>query len=87
MSPLFDLQSQINFADDNFCVIWNRDLVLLIDDLEKRLEMIVKWLKDLGLVVNESKTEICLFHNNDQPPIIVMLQGSAIVSKKINQCA
>ena len=36
---------------------------------------------DLGLVVNESKTEICQFHNNDQPPITVMLQGSAIILK------
>ena len=68
---LFDLQSLINFADYNLCVIWNRDLALLIDDLQKRLEMIVKWLKDSGLVVNESKMEICLFHNNDQPPITV----------------
>ena len=32
-----------------------------------RLEMIVKWPKGSGLVVNESKTEICLFHTNDQP--------------------
>ena len=67
--------------DDNFCVVWNKDLVLLVEDLERRLEMIVKWLKDSGLVVNESKTEICLFHMNDQPQITVMLQGSAIFSK------
>ena len=59
----------INFADDNFCVVWDRNLVALIENLEKRLEMIVKWLKGSGLVVNESKTEICLFHTNDQPQI------------------
>ena len=68
-----NLQSLINFADDNFCVVWNRDLVRLIDDLERRLEMIVKWLKRSGLVVNEGKTEICLFHTNDQLKITVML--------------
>ena len=83
MSPLFDIQSLINFADDNFCVVWNKDLILLIEDLERRLKMIVKWLKDSGLVVNKSKTEICLFHSNDQPQITVMLQGSAILSKKL----
>ncbi len=82
VSPIFDIQNLVNFADDNFCVVWNKDLVLLIEDLERRLEMIVKWLKDSGLVVNESKTEICLFHSNDQPQIMVKLQGSAIQSKK-----
>ena len=27
--------------------------------------MITKWPKGSGLVVNESKTEVCLFHRND----------------------
>ena len=47
-----------NFADDNFCLEWNKQLDVLIIDLEKKLEMITKWLKDSGLVVNESKTEM-----------------------------
>ena len=55
---------------------------LLIDNLEKRLEMITKWLKGSGLVVNEFKTEICLFHYNDQPLISIMLEGARIMSKK-----
>ena len=45
------------------------DLSLLITNLEKRLEMITKWLRDSGLVVNESKTEACLFYNYDHPVI------------------
>ena len=55
---MFDLTQLTNFADDNLCVEWNWDVVALITNLEKRLEMITKWLKDSGLVVNESKTEI-----------------------------
>ena len=39
VSPLFDLQSLINFADDNFCVIWNRDLARLIEDLESNVHV------------------------------------------------
>ena len=66
---------------NNFCVIWNRSLVLLIKDIEKILEMIVKWLKKSGLVVNESKTEICLFHSHDQPQIKIKLQGQVVLSK------
>ena len=48
------------------------------------MEIITKWLKDSDLVVNESKTEICLFLKNDQPLIQIKLQNVDIVSK--NQC-
>ena len=43
---------------------------------------ITKWLRDSGLVVNESKTEICLFHRNDQPVIKVKIQEVIITSNK-----
>ena len=49
---------------------------MLITDLELRLEMITKWLRDSGLVVNESKTEICCFHQNDQQNAIVNVCGT-----------
>ena len=78
VSPLFDLDDLVNFADDNFCVEWNKSLPLLVINLEKRLEMITKWLRDSGLVVNESKTEACLFHTQDQPPVEFKLQGVKI---------
>ena len=44
--------------------------------------MITKWLRDLGKIVNESKTEICLFHRNDKPTIQVRIQNVTITSKK-----
>ena len=71
VSPLFDLQKLTNFADDNFIVRWNRQIEVLIDDMQKSLEMITKWLKNSGLKVNESKTEICLFHRMDHPHIVI----------------
>ena len=79
---LFDLTDIVNFADDNFCVLWNKDLSKLIADLEKSLEMITKWLKGSGLLVNEAKTEICLFHTRDQPPIKVRVLNAEITSSK-----
>jgi hypothetical protein len=82
VSPLFDLDDLVNFADDNFCVEWNKSLPLLVINLEKRLEMITKWLRDSGLVVNESKTEACLFHTQEQPPVEFKLQGVKIKTKK-----
>ena len=82
VSPLFDLDDLINFADDNFCVELNLALGALIVNLEKRLEMITKWLRGSGLVVNESKTEICLFHRNDMPTVIITINDTPIKSKK-----
>jgi hypothetical protein len=54
----------------------------LIVDLEKELEMTVKLLKDSGLVVNSSKTDICLFHRYDQPEVQVRILGSMVKSNK-----
>ena len=79
---MFDLTQLTNFADDNFYLEWNTDLTKLIIDLEQKLEMITKWLRDSGLLVNESKTEVCLFHRNDQPKINITLQNIRIESKK-----
>ena len=76
----------MNFADDNFCVIWNKDLTKLEGDLEKELEMVTKWVKYSGLIVNEAKTEICLFHAKDQPCINVRLFNVVVTSLKSMVC-
>ena len=47
---------------------------------EKELEAITKWLRDLGLKVNESKTEICLFHRNNLRSIGITLNGITLKS-------
>ena len=50
--------------------------------MEKKLEMIVKWLRGSGLVVNEGKTEVCLFNRNDHPTITIKLLNVNLKSKK-----
>jgi hypothetical protein len=67
--PLFDLTNATNCADNNVIVVWNKKITNLKVDLEKKFETIVKWLKESGLKVNTSKTEICLFQGNDQTQI------------------
>ena len=81
-SPLFDLTQLTNFADDNFYLEWNTNLARLVVDMEKNLEMITRWLRNSGLVVNQSKTEICVFHKNDPPKINITLENIKIESKK-----
>jgi hypothetical protein len=80
--PLFDQTGITNYADDNFVVRWNNILSHLINDLEKDLEMICKWLKDSGLVVNCGKTELCLFHRNDQLVVTVSVCYATVHSQK-----
>ena len=82
VSPLFDLDGLVNFADDNFCIESNLNLATLIVDMEKRLESITKWLRGSGLIVNEGKTEICLFYRNDVQSITLTINGIPIKSKK-----
>jgi hypothetical protein len=56
VSPLFDLVEITIFADENFAILINPRVNELIVKIEMKLEMIVKWLKESGLKVNENKT-------------------------------
>ena len=40
-----------------------------------------KWLRESGLTVNESKTEICLFHKNDHDLISLAINNVAVRGK------
>ena len=82
VSPLFDLTNMTAFADDKQIMESNRSLQVLIRDMEQRLEMITKWLKESGLIVNEEKTEICLFYKQDHPTVTLTLNGKLLRTKK-----
>ena len=79
--PLFDLHNLTNFADGNFILRWSGHLPGLIVNLELSLESITKWLRGSGLAVNDSKTELCLFHRLDQPSLKIKLFNSEIRSQ------
>ena len=81
VSPLFDLIKMTNYADDNYVIRCNKCIAALINDMQKSLEAITKWLKKSGLKVNESKTEMCLFHRNDAAPIQITVNNAIIKSK------
>ena len=81
VSPLFDLVDLTLYADDNYIVRWNTVLQLLIDDMCRSLEMITKWLRQSGLKVNDSKTEVCLFHRQDKSPVILNFNNTSGTSK------
>ena len=82
VSPLFDLEKMTNYADDNLIVRWSNCLENLIVDMKKSLEAITKWLRDSGLKVNDSKTELCLFHWNPQNPVNLTFNGINLKSSQ-----
>ena len=50
----------------------NKRIETLIIDMETRLELMMKWLRQSGLIVNEEKTELCLFYKSDHPAITIV---------------
>ena len=52
----------------------------LIGDMKKDLEIMTKWLKDSGMKVNETKTEICVFHRLDPPQITITINNCHVKS-------
>ena len=82
ISPLFDIENLTCFADDKFPLVWNRDKLALVRMMEAKLGRIMDWLRDSGMKVNESKTDLCLFHRGDTTPITISLNGIAIISNR-----
>ena len=50
------------FADNSYIISSHKDKEIALEYLGRKLKKIIKWLKDSGLKVNESKTELCIFH-------------------------
>ena len=51
-------------------------------DLAKYTKILPNWLKKSGMKVNETKTDLCLFHARDAAPISVNINGVSILSRK-----
>jgi hypothetical protein len=81
ISPLFDLEFLLTFADDSYIPRFNSSLELLIEDIKKTLESITKWLRDSGLSVNRSKTKVCTFHRRYERCATILIDAINIMSK------
>ena len=81
VSPMFDLCGLLAFADDNYIPRCNKNLQILIADMERSLDSITKWLIQSGMIVNNNKTEICLFYKNDVAPINIIMDNTTVKTK------
>ena len=85
VSPLFDITDLSSFVDDNFVIKWNSNLTELKEDMSNALDQIIKWLKGSGLKVNQTKTEICIFHKNSCQMSSILVDGILVqTSDSIN---
>jgi hypothetical protein len=78
IAPLFDLEFMLTFADDNYIPRFNHSMEALIEDMKKAIESITKWLRDSGLSVNKSKTEVCSFHKREMRVFTLIIDGTSI---------
>ena len=71
ISPVFDIETITCYADDKFPLVVDRLRSGLVNKMEIKLEKIILWLTKSGMVVNEAKTDLCLFSRYDCPPVIL----------------
>jgi hypothetical protein len=69
------------FADDNYVIGYHKEKDLALKELGEKLVRIVKWLKDSELKVNEKKTELCVFHQNQNTDGDLKVDNTTILSK------
>ena len=79
--PVFDLAMLTMFADDNYIIHWNKHKADLIIQTKNTLELIIKWMKDSGLKVNDGKTETCLFYRKDTPALTLTINNANVITK------
>ena len=82
VAPLFDIVYLEGFADDMFIPREGSILTTLVHDMEDSLDSISKWYSQSGLVVNQSKTEICLFYKTDIESVEVTVGTERIKTLK-----
>jgi hypothetical protein len=79
--PLYRITKVTTFADDNYIIKCNKEKKIALEELGRELEKIIKWLKGSGLKVNESKTELCIFHQSDNTDGSLLVDNVLIKSK------
>ena len=61
VSPIFNLTKFTLFADDKYVLLWKKHLTTLLKDMKAKNELIIKWLKQFGLKVNQGKQSCAYF--------------------------
>jgi hypothetical protein len=75
LSMFYDLES------GNFIKRWNPNLEGLEEEMSTTLNVFIKWLKGSRLKVNQSKTEMCIFHRNSSQTTRIVIDGKTVKTR------
>jgi hypothetical protein len=78
--PIYDLEEITTYADDNYVIKEDSNLEITLNKLKESVTIVARWLKSSGLKVNDSKTEVCVFHRKEKIIIDIVLDGHLIKS-------
>jgi hypothetical protein len=81
VSPVFELQNIVAYADDTYTVTSSRSKGNLVTNIGVALTAISLWFQSSGLKVNEEKTELAIFYKDNCNPEDVLINGTIIRTK------
>jgi hypothetical protein len=81
VSPVFELQNIVAYADDTYTLTSSRSKENLVANIGVALTAISLWFKSSGLKVNEEKTELAIFYKDNCNPENVLINGTIIRTK------
>ena len=64
-------------------MVQDKNRLDLVNKMQTKLINIINWLTGSGMVVNESKTDLCLFCRYDTPPLVININGKFVISKRV----
>ena len=72
----------VAYADDNYMGGENKNLAVAMRIIKSKIEAVTKWMTSSGLKINELKTEICIFHRQNQIKTNVTINNAPITTNK-----
>ena len=72
------IRESVIFADDNYVINHDGNKNEVIKKTILSVQVASGWLTDNGLKINQSKTEVCLFHKKDQGEETIVINNVAV---------
>jgi hypothetical protein len=79
--PIYDIEEITTYAENNYVIKESDCLTNASRDIERSVDVVAMWLKQSGLKVNKSKTELCVFHRSRNANIEIKLCNHKIKNK------
>jgi len=82
IAPMFKIAQVSSYADDSYLSDKSDDVKSLTRGLSTSATLLTNWFKASGLVVNENKTEFCVFHKNKRVNCYITINETRVDNKQ-----